>query len=62
MSLKRCCCVFAMRNVRHREIDDMEVRMRSRRRARLLLAFLLSRHVPCNRLSRSPCYGVPLRT
>ena len=32
MSLKRCCCVSAMRNVRHREIDDVEVRMRSRRR------------------------------
>jgi hypothetical protein len=23
MSLKRCCCVSAMRNVRHREIDDV---------------------------------------
>ena len=32
MSLKRCCCVSAMKNVRHREIDDVEVWMRSRRR------------------------------
>ena len=32
MSLIRCCCVSAMRNLRHREIDDLEVRMRSRRR------------------------------
>ena len=23
MSLKRCCCVSAMRNVRHMEIDDV---------------------------------------
>jgi hypothetical protein len=23
MSLKRCCCVFAMRNVRHRGINDV---------------------------------------
>ena len=23
MSLKHCCCVSAMRNVRHREIDDV---------------------------------------
>ena len=31
-ALVRCCCVSAMRNVHHREINDVQVRMRSRRR------------------------------